>query len=91
MAMDKEKFLSYFQDHYLSRQEVLFKFPLNYSIDTFWPELLARRKNRATLLPLYNAASMPYQYARRQWPPEGVFVPFRRSGTKALPSPGGLI
>ena len=40
MAMDKEKLLTYFQDHYLSRQEVLFKLPLNYSIDSFWPELL---------------------------------------------------
>jgi len=59
MAMDKEKLLNYFQDHYLSRQEVLFKLPLNYSIDAFWPELLARRKNRATLLPLYNASGMP--------------------------------
>ena len=28
MAMDKEKLLAYFQDHYLSRQEVLFKLPL---------------------------------------------------------------
>ena len=62
MAMDKEKLLNYFQDHYLSRQEVLFKLPLNYSIDAFWPELLARRKNRATLLPLYNASGMPYWY-----------------------------
>ena len=62
MAMDKERLLSYFQDHYLSRQEVLFKLPLNYSIDTFWPELLARRKSQATLLPLSNAAGMPYWY-----------------------------
>lgn len=62
MAMDKERLLSYFQDHYLSRQEVLFKLPLNYSIDTFWPELLARRKSQATLLPLNNAAGMPYWY-----------------------------
>ena len=34
MAMDKEKLLAYFQDHYLSRQEVLFKLPLNISIDS---------------------------------------------------------
>ena len=62
MAMDKEKLLSYFQDHYLSRQEVLFKLPLNYSIDSFWPELLQRRKAQATVLPLYNAMGMPYWY-----------------------------
>ena len=62
MAMDREKLLAYFQAHYLSRQEVLFKLPLNISIDSFWPELLSRRKARATVLPLNNAAGMPYWY-----------------------------
>ena len=62
MAMDKDKLLQYFQQHYLSRQEVLFKLPLNVSIDTFWPELLNRRKAGATILPLSNAAGMPYWY-----------------------------
>ena len=42
MAMDKDRLLQYFRQHYLSRQEVLFKLPLNVSIDTFWPELLNR-------------------------------------------------
>ena len=62
MAMDKDKLLQYFQQHYLSRQEVLFKLPLNVSIDTFWPELLNRRKAGAIILPLSNAAGMPYWY-----------------------------
>ena len=62
MAMDKDRLLQYFQQHYLSRQEVLFKLPLNVSIDTFWPELLNRRKAGATILPLSNAAGMPYWY-----------------------------
>ncbi len=62
MAMDREKLLAYFQTHYLSRQEVLFKLPLNISIDGFWPELLNRRKARAQLLPLYNASGMPYWF-----------------------------
>ena len=62
MAMDKDKLLQYFQQHYLSRQEVLFKLPLNVSIDTFWPELLNRRKAGATILPLFNASGMPYWY-----------------------------
>ena len=62
MAMDREKLLAFFQAHYLSRQEVLFKLPLNISIDSFWPELLNRRKARATVLPLSNAAGMPYWY-----------------------------
>ena len=62
MAMDKERLMSYFQTHYLSRQEVLFKLPLNVSIDSFWNELLSRRRARATVLPLNNAAGMPYWY-----------------------------
>ena len=58
MAMDKEQLLSWFQAHYLSRQEVLYKLPLNLSIDSFWAELLKRRKANAVILPLYNAAGM---------------------------------
>ena len=60
--MDKEKLLAYFQEHYLSRQEVLFKLPLNLTIDAFWPDLLNRRKSKGTILPLYNASGMPYWY-----------------------------
>ncbi len=62
MAMDKEQLLAYFQQHYLSRREVLFKLPLNISIDTFWPELLNRRKAGANILSLFNASGMPYWY-----------------------------
>ena len=62
MAMDKEALLAYMQQHYLSRQEVLFKLPFSYSIDSFWPELLNRRKAKAVILPLYNASGMPYWY-----------------------------
>lgn len=62
MAMDKEKLLAYFQSHYLSRQEVLGRLPLNIPIDSFWQELLNRRKARSTLLPLYNTVGMPYWY-----------------------------
>ena len=62
MAMDKDRLLAYFHNHYLSRQEVLFKLPLNVSIDAFWPELLNRRKASANILPLLNASGMPYWY-----------------------------
>ena len=62
MAMDKEQLLSWFQTHYLSRQEVLYKLPLNLSIESFWAELINRRKAVATVLPLYNASGMPYWY-----------------------------
>ena len=60
--MDKQQLLNYFQTHYLSRQEVLFRLPLNYSIDTFWPELLNWRKGHATMLPLYTPSGRPYWY-----------------------------
>ena len=60
--MDKDKLLAHFLSHYLSRQEVLYKLPLNVSIDSFWPSLLARRKAGAVVLPLCNASGMPYWY-----------------------------
>lgn len=47
MALEKERLMAYFQEHYLSRQEVLYKLPLSLSIDAFWPELLNRRKATA--------------------------------------------
>ena len=72
MAMDKDRLLQYFQQHYLSRQEVLFKLPLNVSIDTFWPELLNRRKAGAIILPLSNAAGMPYWYSTHRTKEAGL-------------------
>ena len=47
MAMDKDRLLQYFQQLPFSRQEVLFKLPLNVSIDTFWPELLNHAEGRS--------------------------------------------
>ena len=66
MAMEKEKLLAYFMEHYISRQEVLYKLPLNISIDAFWPELLKRRKANATLLPLNDASGMPFWYVQTE-------------------------
>ena len=66
MAMEKEKLLAYFMEHYISRQEVLYKLPLNISIDAFWPELLKRRKANATLLPLNDASGMPLWYVQTE-------------------------
>lgn len=60
--MDKQQLLGYFQDHYLSRQDVLFKLPLNISIDSFWQDLVNQRKARATMLPLYSATGQPYWF-----------------------------
>lgn len=60
--MDKQQLLGYFQDHYLSRQDVLFKLPLNISIESFWQDLVNQRKARATMLPLYSATGQPYWF-----------------------------
>ena len=60
--MDKQQLLVYFQDHYLSRQDVLYKLPLNISIDSFWLDLVNQRKARATMLPLYSATGQPYWF-----------------------------
>ncbi len=97
MAMDKEQLLSWFQAHYLSRQEVLFKLPFSLSIDAFWSELLNRRKTKAVLLPLYNASGMPYWYVLTEKmitaserlcgeaiAQESVFDPYRAEMTSAM-------
>ena len=60
--MDKQQLLQYFQNNYLSRQDVLFKLPLNISIDSFWQDLVNQRKARATVLPLFTASSQPYWF-----------------------------
>lgn len=62
MAMDKEMLLQRLQGQYLTRQEVLYKLPLNISITSFWPELLERRKQSSTLLPLHGADGKPLWY-----------------------------
>ena len=95
--MDKDKLLAHFQSHYLSRQEVLYKLPLNYSIDAFWPELLNRRKASAVILPLYNGTGMPYWYVltdkmisaserlcEEALDREGDFDPYRAQMTGAM-------
>ena len=40
MTMNREMLLERLQNQYLTRQEVLFRLPLNISIDSFWPELV---------------------------------------------------
>ena len=62
MAMDKELLLQRLQAQYLTRQEVLYKLPLNISISTFWPELIERRKLNSTVLPLHGADGKPLWY-----------------------------
>lgn len=62
MAMDKEMLLQRLQSQYLTRQEVLFKLPLNISISTFWPELVERRKLNSVVLPLHRADGKPMWY-----------------------------
>lgn len=62
MAMDKEMLLQRLQAQYLTRQEVLYKLPLNISITSFWPELVERRKLNSTVLPLHGVNSKPLWY-----------------------------
>lgn len=62
MAMDKEMLLQRLQSQYLTRQEVLFKLPLNISIGSFWPELVERRKMNSVVLPLHGADGKPMWY-----------------------------
>ena len=60
--MDREKLLDSFQAHYFSKREVLCRLPLNVPIDSFWTELINRRKIGATILPICNPAGQPYWF-----------------------------
>lgn len=62
MAMDKEMLLQRLQKQYLTRQEVMYKLPLNISINSFWPELVDRRKMNSVTLPLHRGDGKPYWY-----------------------------
>ena len=58
----REQRLNYFMENYLPKNEVLYRLPLDIQIEPFWAELSNRRKAGAVLLPLENAAGMPYWY-----------------------------
>ena len=58
----REQRLNYFMENYLPKNEVLYRLPLNIQIEPFWAELSNRRKAGAVLLPLENAAGMPYWF-----------------------------
>lgn len=62
MTMNREMLLERLQNQYLTRQEVLFRLPLNISIDSFWPELVQRRKLSGVVLPLHRSDGKPLWY-----------------------------
>ena len=62
MTMNREMLLERLKNQYLTRQEVLFRLPLNISIDSFWPELVQRRKLSCVVLPLHRADGKPLWY-----------------------------
>ena len=60
--MNTQQLFNLFQKRYLSRREVLFKLPLNQSIDNFWPELTNWRMGHAEMLPLASVMGKPCWY-----------------------------
>lgn len=97
MAMDKEMLLQRLQSQYLTRQEVLFKLPLNISINAFWPELVERRKMNSVVLPLHRADGKPMWYVLTDkmiaaserlcalaLDCDGTFDPYKASMTSAM-------
>lgn len=97
MAMDKEMLLQRLQSQYLTRQEVLFKLPLNISINAFWPELVERRKMNSVVLPLHRTDGKPMWYVLTDkmiaaserlcalaLDCDGTFDPYKASMTSAM-------
>ncbi len=54
--------LSHFMENYLPRQEVLYRLPVSTDIASFWPALLARRREAAVTLPLSSWDGHAYWY-----------------------------
>ena len=93
----KEQRMAYFMENYLPKNEVLYRLPLDIQIEPFWADLVNRRKAGAVILPLENAAGLPYWYtltrkmveASRKLCQEAaskteVFDPFRMQMTSAM-------
>ena len=60
--MDREKLFRYLKSPYLSKREMIARFPLGVDPDELWRELLQRRKSQSTPLPLYSSTGTPYWY-----------------------------
>ena len=62
MAMDKEALFRYFRENYLPQSDVLARLPVNISFESFWNDLVLRRRAGSVTLPLSNADGEPYWY-----------------------------
>ena len=52
--MDKERLMEYFDRNYMPKRDVITRLPLGVSMDKIWRELVSRRRNRATMLPIHS-------------------------------------
>lgn len=57
--MNRESLLEYFNQHYLSRRDMVPRLPLGANPDEFWQEIQSRRRARSTQLPIHGAKGVP--------------------------------
>ncbi len=58
-----DNLLEYFYQNYFPKEEVMYRIPISASIEDFWPQALAYRKQQAIILPLHSWDGHAYWYA----------------------------
>lgn len=61
-TLSKEALLEHFIADYLPRAQVQYRLPLAFRIEDIWPELVALRRRRATILPLHRLDGEAFWY-----------------------------
>ena len=57
--MNRESLLEYFDQHYISRRDMVPRLPLGANPDEFWQEIQSRRRARSTQLPIHGSKGTP--------------------------------
>ncbi len=65
-TLSKEALLEHFMADYLPRAQVQYRLPLAFRIEDIWPELVALRRQRAVILPLYRLDGEAFWYVPTQ-------------------------
>ena len=62
IRMDREALYTYFEHHYLPKRDFFPRIPLGTDPEALWQEILNRRKEKGTTLPVYGPLGKQYWY-----------------------------
>ena len=60
--MNHDQLIARLEQHYPAKRELISRIPLGVQLEPLWQDILARRRARATMLPLHNPSGQPYWY-----------------------------